>query len=207
MSKSKTKNKETTLEEVTEKTEQIEIKEESNLNEKTSEQEAKPKKSAKVEFIRFLKFLVFSCTAGVIQFGSFTLLNEVAHLSYWPSYLIALILSIVYNFTVNRKFTFKSANNIPIAMSLVLAYYAVFTPLSTLWGDALTQKAHWNEYIVLAGTMVINFVTEFLWSRYVVFRKSIDTNKKKKKKDKNLPADEKSEPEQKEQETKKEEVK
>lgn len=146
------------------------------------EKKEKQKKNLKTEFIRFLKFLVFSCTAGVIQFGTFTLLNEVAHLSYWPSYLIALILSIVYNFTVNRKFTFKSTNNIPIAMTLVLAYYAVFTPLSTLWGDALTQKAHWNEYIVLAGTMVINFVTEFLWSRYVVFKKSIDTNKSKKKK-------------------------
>ena len=148
------------------------------------EKKEKQKKNLKTEFIRFLKFLVFSCTAGIIQFGTFTLLNEVAHLSYWPSYLIALILSIVYNFTVNRKFTFKSANNIPIAMTLVLAYYAVFTPLSTLWGDVLTQKAHWNEYIVLAGTMVINFVTEFLWSRYVVFRKSIDTNKSKKKKNK-----------------------
>ena len=142
------------------------------------------KKSFKQEFIRFIKFLVFSCTAGIIQFGSFTLLNEVAHLSYWPSYLIALILSIVYNFTVNRKFTFKSANNIPIAMGLVLLYYAVFTPASTLWGDALTQKAHWNEYIVLAGTMVINFITEFLWSRYVVFRNSLDTNTKKEKRKK-----------------------
>jgi len=153
-------------------------------------QTQKSKKSFKSEMIRFFKFLIFSCTAGVIQFGTFTLLNEVAHLSYWPSYLIALILSIVYNFTVNRKFTFKSANNIPIAMALVLAYYAVFTPLSTLWGDALTQRAHWNEYIVLAGTMVINFVTEFLWSRYVVFRKSIDTNNSKKKKDNKLLTEE-----------------
>ena len=134
----------------------------------------------KQELIRFLKFLVFSCTAGVIQFGTFTLLNEVAHLSYWPSYLIGLILSVVYNFTINRHFTFKSASNIPIAMSLVLLYYAVFTPLSTLWGDALTKQAGWNEYIVLAGTMVINFVTEFLFTRYVVFRKSINTLKPKK---------------------------
>ena len=153
-------------------------------NAKTTKRETQeniaPKKSLKSEMWRFLKFLFFSCTAGAIQIGTFTLLNEVAHLSYWPSYLIALILSIIYNFTVNRKFTFKSANNIPIAMLLILAYYAVFTPASTLWGDALTEQARWNEYIVLAGTMVINFVTEFLFSRYVVFRKSIDTNIKKK---------------------------
>lgn len=138
-------------------------------------------KSAKKEFIRFLKFLVFSCSAGAIQFGSFTLMNEICHLSYWPSYLIALILSVVYNFTINRKFTFKSASNVPIAMLLVLAYYAVFTPASIFWGDALTKQAHWNEYIVLVGTMVINFVTEFLFTRYVVFRKSVDTSKSKKK--------------------------
>lgn len=149
--------------------------------EKTITNTENKKKTFKSEMWRFLKFLFFSCTAGGIQIGTFTLLNEVAHLSYWPSYLIALILSIVYNFTVNRKFTFKSANNIPIAMLLILAYYAVFTPASTLWGDALTEQAHWNEYIVLGGTMVINFVTEFLFSRYVVFRKSIDTNVKIKK--------------------------
>ena len=151
-------------------------------NDKTTEQNqaVQSNKGFKSEMWRFLKFLFFSCTAGAIQIGSFTLLNEIAHLSYWPSYLIALILSVIYNFTINRKFTFKSANNIPIAMLLILAYYAVFTPASTLWGDALTQQAHWNEYIVLAGTMVINFVTEFLFSRYVVFRKSIDTNIKKK---------------------------
>ncbi len=129
----------------------------------------------KQELIRVLKFLAFSCTAGIIQFGTFTLLNEVARLSYWPSYLIGLVLSVVYNFTLNRRFTFKSANNVPLAMSLILLYYAIFTPLSTLWGDALTDKAGWNEYIVLAGTMVINFVTEFLFSRFVVFKNSINS--------------------------------
>lgn len=211
MSKSKTKNKETTLEEVTEKTEQIEIKEESNLNEKTSEQEAKPKKSAKAEFIRFLKFTLFASSAGLIQLASFTIFSEfiikdVGKEFGW-SYFISLVLSVIWNFTFNRKFTFKSANNIPIAMLLVLAYYAVFTPISIYGGMALKYDLGWNKYLVFFILVIINFVTEFLWSRYVVFRKSIDTNKKKKKKDKNLPADEKSEPEQKEQETKKEEVK
>ena len=162
-------------------------------NETIPEAKQETNKSFKSEMWRFLKFLFFSCTAGGIQIGAFTLLNEVAHLSYWPSYLIALVLSIVYNFTVNRKFTFKSANNIPIAILLILAYYAVFTPASTLWGDALTEQAHWNEYIVLGGTMVINFVTEFLFSRYVVFRKSIDTNIKVKKDENNMPESEESE--------------
>lgn len=130
----------------------------------------------KNDIIRILKFVGFSCSAGVIQFVVFTILNEVLHLIYWPAYLIALTLSVLWNFTFNRKFTFKSANNVPIAMLKVAAYYVVFTPLSTLWGDALTDKAHWNEYLVLAFTMVINLVTEYLFNQFVVYRKSMNTN-------------------------------
>ncbi len=126
---------------------------------------------------QILKFVAFSISAGVIQMGLFTLLNELIGWKYWPSYLIALVASVVWNFTFNRKFTFKSASNIPKAMTLVLLYYAVFTPLSTLWGQAMND-AGVNEYIVLAFTMIVNFVTEFLYQRFFVFRKSINTNVK-----------------------------
>lgn len=129
----------------------------------------------KQNFFQFLKFTVFSITAGIIQISSFTLLNELTNLPYWPSYLIALTLSVIYNFTINRRFTFKSASNIPIAMMQVFGYYCLFTPLSIWWGNALTVIG-WNEYIVLIGTMIINFVTEFTFTRFVVFRKSINTN-------------------------------
>ena len=127
----------------------------------------------KQECWQAFKFLCFSISAGVIQIAVFTLLNELIKWSYWPSYLISLVLSIIWNFTFNRHFTFKSANNIPKAMSLVFLYYLVFTPLSTLWGQAMTD-AGVNEYIVLAFTMIINFVTEFCYQRFVVFRKSIN---------------------------------
>lgn len=133
----------------------------------------------KQECWQAFKFLCFSISAGVIQIAVFTLLNELMKWSYWPSYLISLVLSIIWNFTFNRHFTFKSANNIPKAMSLVFLYYLVFTPLSTLWGQAMTD-AGVNEYIVLAFTMIINFVTEFCYQRFVVFRKSINTNKRAK---------------------------
>lgn len=135
-----------------------------------------------------VKFLLFSVSAGLIQIGSFTILNEFiikdVGMEYGWSYFISLTLSVLWNFTFNRKFTFKSANNIPIAMLEVVAYYLVFTPLSIWWGEALTNQAHWNEYIVLAFTMVINFVTEFLYQKFVVFRNSIDTAVKKQKKEK-----------------------
>ena len=123
-----------------------------------------------------VKFLFFECSAGIIQAVSFTLLNETIRWDYWPSYLIALTLSVLFSFTVNRKFTFKSAKNVPLAMTQIFIYYLAFTPLSTWWGEALT-RAGWNEYIVLFGTMVINLVTEFSVYRFIVFRKDMYTNK------------------------------
>ena len=128
------------------------------------------------ELIRTVKFVLFSISAGVIQILTFTLLNELAHLPYWVSYLIALVLSVIWNFTLNRRFTFRSANNVPVAMLKVTAYYAVFTPLSTLLEKYLTETVGWNEYLVTLINMVLNFVTEYLFDTFVVFRGSIDTN-------------------------------
>ena len=139
------------------------------------------------EFMRTLKFVLFSISAGVIQIGSFTLMNEIFHWDYWVSYLIALILSVLWNFTLNRKFTFKSAANVPVAMLKVAAYYAVFTPLSTLLEKYLTETAGWNEYLVTGINMLLNFVTEFLYQRFFVFGKSIDTAEKPAETEKNEP--------------------
>lgn len=133
----------------------------------------------KKELLRTLKFVLFSISAGVIQVVSFTLMEELMHLPHWLSYLVALILSVLWNFTLNRKFTFCSANNVPVAMVMVALFYLVFTPLSTWWTAVLTApEIGWNEYLVLAMTMLINFVTEYMYDRFVVFGKSIDTAKK-----------------------------
>lgn len=133
----------------------------------------------KKELMRTLKFVLFSASAGIIQVLSFTLLNEIFHLWYWLSYLVSLVLSVLWNFTLNRKFTFCSANNVPVAMLKVAAFYLVFTPLSTWWTAVLTGgSVGWNEYIVLAITMITNFVTEYLYDRFVVFGASIDSAKK-----------------------------
>ncbi len=130
------------------------------------------------EFWRVVKFVLFSASAGLIQIGSFTLMNELCHWPYWVCYLTALVLSVLWNFTLNRKFTFQSAANVPIAMLKVVAYYAVFTPLSTLLGNYLVSTLSWNEYLVTAINMLLNFVTEFLYQRFVVFGNSLDTAKK-----------------------------
>lgn len=134
------------------------------------------KENRKQEFWRFIKFLLFSISAGIIQFGSFTLMTEAFGWdNFWGPHIISVVLSVVWNFTFNRKFTFKSANNVAIAMMLVLAYYVVFTPASAFGGQAL-EDAGWNGLLVEALMMIINFVTEFFYQRYLVFRSSINTN-------------------------------
>lgn len=128
--------------------------------------------------VHIIKFTLFSISAGIIQVISFTILNEVVKLIYWPAYLIALTLSVLWNFTLNRKFTFKSAANIPKAMFKVACYYLVFTPLSTWWGHAL-ETVGWNEYIILGMTMIINFISEFIFTKFYVYRNNINTAVKK----------------------------
>ena len=124
-----------------------------------------------------VKFTLFSISAGIIQVGSFAVL-EIFIQTYWIPYLASLTLSILWNFTLNRKFTFQSAANVPIAMLKVAGFYLVFTPLSTWWTAALTEPAYgilWNEYLVLAITMISNFVLEYLYDTFVVFRGTIDS--------------------------------
>ena len=128
------------------------------------------------ETLRVIKFVMFSISAGVIEILSFTLLNELSSWPYWPCYLIALILSVIWNFTLNRKFTFKSVANVPAAMAKILAFYCVFTPVTTILGNYLAEGLHWNEYIVTGINMGLNITTEYLYDRFVVFRKTLDTN-------------------------------
>ena len=130
------------------------------------------------EVLRFIKFLLFSISAGLIEFGVFTLLNEFTTFRYWPSYLIGLILSIIWNLTLNRKYTFKSDENYSIALSKVFAYYAVFVPVTTFGGDYFVEHLGFNAYFVTIFNMILNFVTEFLYQRYFVFAKSIDIRRK-----------------------------
>lgn len=133
----------------------------------------KEKKDYK-ELFRAIKFTIISISAGIIQIGTFTLMYEVFNWIYWPSYLISLLLSVLWNFTINRKYTFKSANNVKVAMLLVLAFYAVFTPVSTILGS-LAEGNGVNGFIVEIITMLSNFVLEFLYNRFVVYRNSCDT--------------------------------
>lgn len=124
---------------------------------------------AKKDVVQAVKFTLFSISAGVIQALSFTLLNELLTIPYWPAYLTSLILSIVWNFTFNRKFTFKEAVNVPLAMMKVFGFYLVFTPVSTYLGH-LAEGVGVNDYIILVTTMLSNFILEFLFYKFVVYR-------------------------------------
>lgn len=130
------------------------------------------------EFLRAIKFTLFSVSAGLIEIAVFALLEKLTPWSYWPCYLIALIASVVWNFTLNRNYTFQASNNVPVAMAKVALFYAVFTPASTLIGNYLAESLLWNEYLVTGLNMAANFVLEYLYDRFYVFRDSIDTRGK-----------------------------
>lgn len=138
---------------------------------------ANEKLTKKQNIIQIIKFALFSASAGIIQIVSFTLLTELTELEYMWCYLPSLVLSVLWNFTFNRKFTFKSAANVPVAMLKVALFYCVFTPLSTWWGHELSALGV-NSYIIEIGTMAINLVTEYLYCRFVVYRNSMNTNEK-----------------------------
>lgn len=132
------------------------------------------KENKKKELLRVIKFTLFSISAAVVQIGSFTILNELVFKSgYWIQYIISVVLSVIWNFTLNRNFTFKSAANVPVAMLKSLLFYVVFIPVSAFGGEWL--EPYVNEYIILIGTMLVNFVGEYLYQRFYVFKDSIET--------------------------------
>lgn len=141
----------------------------------------------KKNLLQAVKFALFSVSAGIIQIGTYTLFYEVLRWAPWLAYLVSLILSVLWNFTFNRKYTFRSNADLKRCMLLVALYYLVFTPLSTWWTAALTGENPFtgaaasgtpvlNNYVVEIGTMLINFVTEFLFQKLVVYRGQTDTN-------------------------------
>ena len=129
----------------------------------------------KQNICQMVKFTLFSISAGIIQIASFSIFDYLFHWDYWVAYIISLVLSVIWNFTFNRRYTFKSAKNIPYAMTLVVLYYLAFTPLSTWWGFEL-EKIGTPDIIVTAISMIINFVTEFIYQKYVVYKNAENTN-------------------------------
>lgn len=154
-------------------------------------------KISKKEVWRGVKFLLFSISAGAIQAISSLLLKLVildrvidpeATLTFiieqptstFIADTVGLALSILWNFTFNRKFTFRAANNVPIAMLLAFVFYVPFYPFQ-IWyvatiEEQLVNMGSWGFIIGLGTCMIINFVLEFLWQQFVVFRGKVDTN-------------------------------
>ena len=147
------------------------------------------KSEKKKETARVIKFILFSASAGIIETVAMVLCEEIIKIpGHWVCYTIALVLSVLWNFTFNRKFTFQSAENVPKAMLLVFLFYVPFAPF-TIWNEHFLADIHgWNEYAVLAINMALNLSLEYLWDNFVVYRNSKDTNdiaKKKQEKEQN----------------------
>lgn len=130
----------------------------------------------KKELIRTVKFVIVSASAGLIELGVFTIMERFTNLRYWPCYLTALIMSVVWCFTINRRYTFRSTKNVPRAMAMVFAFYAVFTPASTVLGEYLASVQHWNPYLVTGLNMFLNLTLEYLYDTFVVYRNEKDNN-------------------------------
>lgn len=126
-----------------------------------------------------MKFTLFSISAGIIQLGTFSLM-EIFVKDYWIAYLVSLVLSILWNFTLNRRYTFRSAANVPVAMAKVFGFYLVFTPVSTYLGN-LAESHGVNDFLILAITMISNFVLEFLFCKLIVYKGQENTLKTEKK--------------------------
>jgi len=133
-------------------------------------------KENRKEVFRAIKFVLVSASAGIVEIGVFTLLNELTDMKYWPCYLIALVASVVWCFTINRRYTFMSTKNVPRAMAMVFAFYVVFTPASTILGNYLAETLHWNEYLVTGINMALNLSLEYLYDTFVVYRGEMDNN-------------------------------
>lgn len=130
----------------------------------------------KKELIRTIKFVLVSASAGIVEIVVFTLMNELTGLKYWPCYLTALVASVVWCFTINRRYTFQSTKNVPRAMAMVFAFYLVFTPVTTILGNYLAETLHWNEYLVTGLNMALNLSLEYLYDTFIVYRGEMDNN-------------------------------
>ncbi len=125
------------------------------------------------ELIRAVKFTLFSISAGIIQAVTIAITSLFISQAE-VCYFIGLTLSVLWNFTLNRKITFQSATNVPIAMLKVAAFYLVFAPAST-WAVKWLVGLGWLDFLADGLMMILNFVLEFLYDRFFVFRDSIDT--------------------------------
>lgn len=128
------------------------------------------------EVIRAVKFGLISASAGIVEAVVFAILTEFTDFKYWVCYLPALIASVLWNFTINRRYTFKSTKNVPRAMAMVFAFYLVFTPATTLLGSFLADTLHWNRYLVTGINMALNLVLEYLYDTFVVYRGDMENN-------------------------------
>ncbi len=152
-----------------------ESQDETEATENIDSQVEVKKASKKQQFLQVVKFTGFSISAGVIQLVSDGILCDwTGWLPWWPAYLISVVLSVIWNFTFNRKFTFKAANNVPLAMGLVVIYYCAFIPLSVFGGNAIAARLPENlGLLVTFMMMLVNFVTEFIWDKFVVFNPKV----------------------------------
>lgn len=152
------------------------------------------KRAKRKGVVQFIKYALCAASAGIIQIVLFSILQTVLpkdmgnihfivedmQLGTFIATTVALCASILWNFTFNRKFTFKDAGNVPLAMFLAFLFYVPFYPFQTWYVHTIkTLLSHHINVdgagiIAEASVMAINFALEFIWQKFVVFRKPKD---------------------------------
>ena len=156
-----------------------------------AEEEKAAKKEKRKTLFQIIKYAICTASAGLIEFITFTILTKTPilssmanekvwfftenNLAWFVATAIALFLSIVWNFTINRKFTFKSAGNVPRAMSLAFLFYVPFFPFKLWFNSYMPEHLGVDSLLIEVITMLINGVLEFCWQKFVIYRKEQDT--------------------------------
>ena len=124
--------------------------------------------------LQAIKFTLFSLSAGIIQVASFALFRAIfGEGAYWLNHLLSLALSVIWNFTFNRKYTFKPTGHVARDMALVFAFYAVFTPV-TMWGGQKLVSLGVFDWLVEGGVLLLNLITEYLFQKFVVYKEKAE---------------------------------
>ncbi|MDO5025763.1 MAG: GtrA family protein [Trueperella sp.] len=118
--------------------------------------------------LQAVKFTLLSGTAAVVEAGSYALFLALDLMPVSWAQAISVALSVLWNFTLNRKFTFKSTGNVPFAMLLVSLFYVAYIPISSVLAG-LMDDAGMHPAVIKIIWLLINFVGEFIWWKYVVF--------------------------------------
>ena len=134
---------------------------------------AQPRAKTKNGWLQFLQFVVVSLGAGVIEYATFALMTWIVpdnKTMLVAAEVTSVVLSCLFNFTVNRKYTFHSSSNIPLGMLLYGVYYAFLATPAGVWFLLFLTQGGMHELLAKAVKMLVNFIFDYLFCKFILFQ-------------------------------------